>query len=150
MIQRVQSIYLLLAGLLCAAILISTIFIVNDGTSSAFIGVWGVQDGDLDFSVPSLIPIMIVATITAVIDFVAIFQFKNRKKQVLMVRMALLLTLVLMGWMGLVFYQLSTQDLAVTPMSGVFHTVLIFFANILALRGITKDDKLVKSVDRLR
>ncbi len=150
MIQRIQTIYLFIGGLLSIALLFSGIFVVSDGTDAAFIGAFGIQEGTLEFEVPFALPILILAILTAALQLYAIFLFKNRKLQRVLTLLSAVLIAVLIGWIGYMYYDLLQLELRINPLSGAVHPVLILFANILALRGINKDEDLVKSVDRLR
>ena len=150
MIQRVQSVYLLVGIILSVAIFVSGIFVVTDGVDAVFIGALGVQDGALVIDFVTPIPIMILAGMLVVMQGYAIASFKNRKLQATIVNVSIYLTVLMIGWIGYMYYDLMALELRINPLSGAIHPFLIIFADILALRGIKKDSALVKSVDRLR
>ena len=62
----------------------------------------------------------------------------------------MVLGVLTIGYIGFEYYSFTSQELKVMPFIGVFHSPLLLFSNFLALRGISKDEALVKSVDRLR
>ena len=98
----------------------------------------------------ALLPLVILVGLMIVAQLYAITQFKNRDLQANLVKLNVLFTVLAIGWIGFAYYSIMQMDLSVTPFVGVFHTPLILFSNILALKGISKDSALVKSVDRLR
>lgn len=158
MIQRIQSVYLLLAALLAAMLFALPLaeYARNGGVS--FIlklrrletgeGV-PVQDADLKLQ-PHLIAIVLIGLLLAALLF-----FRNRPRQLRLVRysylVAVLLAVVL--WIThnsvLAFVSDGSRAGAVlTPWFFLPFAVLLFAG--LAERGIRKDEALVRSADRLR
>lgn len=90
--------------------------------------------------------IMLLTGITALISFIAVFLFANRKLQL---RLTIVAILASVG--NLVVYFLETAEFAEGNilLTAIFAFVIPFFL-VLAARGIWKDQKLVKSMDRLR
>lgn len=152
MIQRVQSLYLLVASVLSVAILISGIFLITDSSLYMVLGAFGVKEGELVFDAPMMLPVGVLTVLTFALDAFAIFQYKNRNFQSSLVKGAIGASILLILYISFLYYSLihTPGDYAISPLSGSMHTVLIVFANFLALRGIKKDEALVKSVDRLR
>ncbi len=135
MIQRIQSIWLLLAGAASIATLKLSFYSNNNGK---------VVNPELTGSTSFLILILAVAV--ALTAFIAIFLYKNRKKQMQVTLLGLLLQIV-----TLVMYFLQVKNYEpgnFTLTSVVSFIIPVFF--ILAWLGIRKDEKLVKSMDRLR
>ena len=150
MIQRIQSLYLFAGIVLSIAVMFSGIFFVSNGTDNMVLGAFGVQEGNLVIDLPPMIPLVVIAGIMIAIQVFAISQFKKRKLQVNLVKLNILFAIIIMGWIGFIYYSILQLDVSVTPFVGVFHTPLILFSSVLALRGINRDEALVKSVDRLR
>lgn len=150
MIQRIQSLYLLAGIILCIAVMFSGILFVSNGTENLVLGAFGMIEGNLEMEMPPMIPLVVLSGIMIVVQGYAISQFKNRKLQATLVKINALLAVLEIVWIGYAYYTILQLDLSVTPFVGVFHTPLILFSSILALRGINKDEALVKSVDRLR
>jgi peptidoglycan/LPS O-acetylase OafA/YrhL len=130
MIQRIQSVYLLLAAAVTLAVLVTPGPITPDGWA------W-------------YTPVKVAASILVAVGcLVAIFLYKDRSRQRMLVTIVLWLSLalavVLAGASALADgLQPSTAGPALLP---VLALVLI----ILARRGISKDIELVRSMDRLR
>ena len=113
MIQRIQSVYLLLITALMAVLAIMKSEVI-----------WWQS---------------LVFAILGVISLVAIFLYKNRKRQMWIVAFLLLASI-------LVFvYAIDISALIM----GILSVVSMFLA-VLAIRAIRKDEKLVRSADRLR
>lgn len=137
MIQRIQSVYLFLAAL--SAILF---IIVPFGQIKSETGVetWHIYQ---------VVPIMIAAIITALSCLVTIFLFGNRKFQLKIVWVDIFFGVVLLG----LFIFRVTQHIGlenyIFGIGAVFPLLVILFL-ILSRVAINKDEKLVRSMDRLR
>ncbi len=141
MIQRIQSIWFLLAGL--AGMLTYKLPIwrgtLQDGSEKIFSG----TENLLYFAAN-------IATV--LLAFVAIFMFKNRSLQKNMAWLGLLLSIVLIALEVYIANSYET-DLNLKQSAWKFGAVMpllmiIFF--FLAIQGIRKDEKLIKSLERLR
>ena len=82
----------------------------------------------------------------ALLSLVGIFMFKNRKLQMKLIRLAVLVELVIGVRLFIVL-----QEFEVSLNSNcIFLLAFAFVALIMAYRGVKKDDDLVRSVDRIR
>lgn len=90
--------------------------------------------------------ILILTVAVALAGLVAIFLYKNRKLQIQLSLSGLLLQLIV-----LVLYFLETKKFTEGnfALSSIF-TFIIPVLFILAWMGIRKDEKLIRSMDRLR
>jgi hypothetical protein len=94
----------------------------------------------------STIWLTIVAALTGALAFINIFFFNNRKLQVRICIFGIILTLVLIA---LCFVEMSKfVDGSLALSCVIYFAILAFY--IMALNGIRKDEKLIKSMDRLR
>ena len=140
MIQRVQTLWLLLVAALGVASL-KTSFYIGSRLKDAI-----AQPAEVVTASYSIL--LMVSTIAmATLAFLAIFLFTNRKLQMKVVVTALLLsiaTILLYYWQSKAFTASGTFTItAVLPLSNPIWL-------IIALRHIYKDQKLIKSLDRLR
>ena len=143
MIQRIQSIYMVLVALVSGGL----IFVFS---------LWTESDNDryaldllkTDALELQLVPILFFAS--ALLVLIAIFLFKNRKMQFVLNRIAILVNLFLLGL--LLYYLLNLPgEVAISKKGiGVFLPVVNVLFLALANKAIQKDENLVKSVDRLR
>ena len=142
MIQRIQSIHLLVAGLL-------------SGVLTQYTSVWTAASKDVYINdlfssgiISLLIPVLFYSS--ALLSIVTIFLFKNRQLQFVMGRLNILTNLILLGVLIYVSLTLpgeaSVSEKGIGMFVPVLAILLLFFAN----RAIKKDEDLVKSVDRLR
>lgn len=136
MIQRIQSIWLLLASA-CAFLTIKLPF--YSGTNFK-----GVYSYPLTGSENYLLLGVTIAV--GIIAFINIFLFKKRGIQIFICVLGILTegALIYLYFMESLKFSQGTYSL-----TSILHIlVLIFFT--LAIRGIRKDDKLIKDSDRLR
>ncbi|MCY7421013.1 MAG: DUF4293 domain-containing protein [Chitinophagaceae bacterium] len=135
MIQRIQTIWLLLASV-CAFLTLKFPLYSGSTTTAPFVELNG------QYNILLLILTVIVGTLAAV----SIFLFKNRKLQM---RLALAGVALEAGCTALYFTQLKNFTTGNFALGSVLtFGVLVFF--IMAVAAISKDQKLIKSLDRLR
>jgi len=143
MIQRIQTIYLLLASIISGVL----IFVFNLWKSIEK----NIFAFDLLYSDSYLlkgIPISFI--VSALLAFVAIFIFKNRKLQFVIGRLTILINLILLGVLIYVSLTLPGEAAVSEKGIGMFIPVLAILLLVLANKAIKKDEDLVKSADRLR
>jgi len=135
MIQRIQSLYLVLTA------------IVAGGLPFVF-NLWKATNDSVVFAIDKHY-IFAGFMISAVMSLASIFMFKNRKSQFIINRLNIILNFILLA----VFVyssltapgemQVSEKGVGILPIISI---VLLVLAN----KAIKKDEDLVKSVDRLR
>ncbi len=157
MIQRIQTIWLLLASVLMFALFLFPYlqFAGADGLGQALkvSGTYGIVDGQPVRIANSWL--LAAATILiGLFPLYIVFQFKNRKKQINLIRLAMLAVALLGGWFYFNVDQAMTaagQTLAVANIGvGFFLLPLVLILFWMASSAIQKDEKLVRSADRLR
>jgi hypothetical protein len=155
MIQRIQSVYLFLTTLVSLLFLSgsSLRFINNSGSSFniAFNGIVKASEGKGLEVVESVWPLTLALILIAALALITIFLYKNRKQQLILAKLLIGLVVILILIACYYAYMIITKY-TVTIVPGfkiVLPPVMLIFS-ILAHRGISKDDKLVKSYDRLR
>ncbi|HLS31398.1 MAG TPA: DUF4293 domain-containing protein [Flavobacteriaceae bacterium] len=140
MIQRVQSIYLFITALIY-------------GFASILIPEWNFEGKDLiltyDESAISYIYLGL-----AIFALVIIFLFKNRKTQIRLIRLNILLNVILLGFFVYWFLSLPggsdfNQLFSEKGIGILFPIISIVFLR-MAGKAIKKDEDLVKSVNRFR
>ena len=151
--QRIQTLYLALALVLCA---ISPTFnwaviTAEDLTMDAVLFEWWFK-GDSSAEIPWFFSLgWLLLLFVLVADVLVLFSFKNRVKQIRLayVTFGLHLLFVALGFHGVkVLAELwNTQP---DYQWGIYLPVASIAFVILAIRGIRKDHELVKSIDRLR
>ncbi len=136
MLQRIQSLYLL-ASIICMGLL------------PVWLWLWKEEGKEVTFAwnEPYVIAVFILA---ALLSFISIFMFKNRKNQFVINRFNIILTLCLLGFFVYRSLNLSGEAMISEKGIGMFLPVISIVFLVLANRAIKRDEDLVKSVDRLR
>jgi len=155
MIQRIQSIYLVLA--LIASVLMFIFPLAEFYGSSNFV-LYAYQldffdpDPSLTFNPYFLLPLMALLVLLVFLPIITIFSFKSRKRQLLLTKISMGLTLVLLASYFFGYIALLENAVGNPPHYefASFMPALTFLFLLLANRSILKDEKLIKSMDRLR
>ena len=135
MIQRSQTLWLLLAAVCTFLTFIFPFYNLN-----AIV----VTDSD-EFTAKSKIVITIVTSILGALCLFLIFLYKNRKLQLRLSFFALLLNVVNI-WL---YFFYKDESVSGVSLFSIF-TFLIPIFILMAIRGIYRDIKLIKSLDRIR
>ncbi len=129
MLQRIQTIWILLSVL-----------------AAAFLYITG-----QDVEVFGKKPIISISSIVLVlIGAFSLFSFKNRKRQIMLNNISIIINALLIGilvyWMQNLSGGIDFPEKGIEPVFPLIAVICLFLANIF----IKKDERLVKSVDRLR
>jgi hypothetical protein len=139
MIQRVQSLWLLLAVVF--AFLTFKLPFYSGSRKD-------IVPPNVKLNSSSEIALLILASIVIILCFAALVTFKNRKRQLTITIVNLIFSIVL-----IVVYFLQIQKFdpgtGTLSLSSLFTLAIPLFL-FLAARGIWRDEKLIKSLDRLR
>jgi hypothetical protein len=154
MLQRIQSIYLLLAGLaIFALFLFPLVHNVSVDGKLLTIMVTGVfQDVNGQMAHTQFFVALTAATVVVgLIPLIIIFLYKNRKQQIALCYSAILVIIGYSFWMaqtvkGVGDIEIDTHNWGIGLLLSSISIVLI----IAAFKAIQRDEKLVKSADRLR
>jgi FtsH-binding integral membrane protein len=153
MIQRKQSIWLLLAALLNAGVLFCDLYRMQIDTHTIINGTDTVVNTTGQLRVGDHFPSLMIVLVMSILPLVAIFMYGNRKRQIRLSAVALLATASFITMTLFRVTNLAKQIPAPTSgnywLGSIFPVVALVFL-VLAILGIRKDEKLVRSVDRLR
>lgn len=138
MIQRIQSIWLFMVAVF-DAITFRLPFYSGDWNEDTVTAM-------VDLNAQTTIWFTILSVIAGALGLATIFLYRNRKLQLKLIYLGIFISVVL-----LTLYFLETRDFS----SGNFALWAVFYFAILisfllAARGVRKDEKLVRSMDRLR
>jgi len=155
MIQRIQSVYLMLTTILAGLFLTGNFFQVNSGDSSRFVmnirGIYEASSGDEFLLTVNVIPVMVISLLIPLLSLVTIFLYRNRKIQIntviILITLDLLLIIIAAYY---IFAFAGLEDGRIVPVFRMFIPAMNILLAVLAFRGIRKDEKLVRSYDRLR
>jgi hypothetical protein len=136
MLQRIQSVYLILA----AANALGCIFLFH---------LWITNEGIVVFA-SDVLPYFFAFIASGVLALVSLFLFKNRKLQFVLGRLNIILNFILLGFFVYLSLNLSGETVVSEKGIGMFLPIISIVCIALANKAIKKDEDLVKSVDRLR
>ena len=136
MIQRIQTIYMLLVAAIAG------------GLTFVF-GLYTLEDGAAVFAKDEPLYLGLFMA-SAVLALITIFLFKNRKLQFVLNRLNIILNLILLGIFVYRMLNLSGESELSEKGIGIILPIISIVLLVLANRAIKKDEDLVKSVDRLR
>ncbi|MGR7812212.1 DUF4293 domain-containing protein [Lacinutrix undariae] len=136
MLQRIQTIYLLLsAGISAGLIFVFHLWTTNEGLP------FYAQDDKLYLG-------LFIAS--AVLSLVSIFRYNNRKSQFVLGRLNIILNFILLGLFVYQSLNISGEANVSEKGIGILLPIFSIVFLVLANKAIKKDEDLVKSVDRLR
>ncbi len=141
MIQRVQTLWMLLGSIAAALIFIVPIF----GGQAA--------DGSIrEFAIRERLLIMFLVVLATIIPFISIFFFRSRPTQKKLLIINTVLAAAILG--AEYFFVLQFKDqFGIVQGNWQLSAVLPFFIilfMVFAYRGIRHDEKLLSSADRMR
>jgi len=159
MIQRIQTIWLLLALISILALFLFPYvqFFDTSGIAMAIKvnGTLSSAGGQLQLHTSFVFILQSIATIIlALLPLVTILSFKNRKKQINLILITLVLLLLFALWLFLtaanaveaVNQTIALENIGIGALLLPLYAIFLF----LAMNGIRKDNKLIRSADRLR
>ncbi len=136
MLQRIQTVYLVISALVIGALYIWFPVVANEA------GVPVIERSE------PLVFILILVSIALAI--ISILNFKKRQLQFVLNRLNIISNFVLLGVFVYRLLTLSGETLVSEKGIGVLLPIISIVFLVLANKAIKKDEDLVKSVDRLR
>jgi hypothetical protein len=138
MIQRIQTVYLILT------------FLVT-GVLMFFVPLWTLNTGKPFYFMQDQVYTILLG-LSTMLTIISIISYKKRQNQFVMGRLNIILNLILLGLF--VYRSLNLSGETVNAVSekgiGMFLPIVAIVLLVLANKAIKKDEDLVKSVDRLR
>ena len=149
MIQRIQTLYLLIATALMAVAIFTPVAQFFDGTQEYTLTAFALKDAAGVTAQPALYMGILLA-LAGLLPFIVIFLFKNRQLQIRLCGAEIVLLLGSVIVMGIYFY-LSTRLFDVSSLKiGIAMPLIAIIFVALAIRSIFRDEVLVRSLDRIR
>ena len=136
MLQRIQTIYMIISATLLGALYVWFPNIVSEE------GLVVIHNDE---------PIMLGLIFGSIlVTFISIFSYKKRKSQFVINRLNIILNFFLLGVFVYRSLTLSGEILVSEKGIGVYLPIISIVFLVMANKAIKKDEDLVKSVDRLR
>jgi len=155
MIQRIQSLYLLLTSLSSLLFLKGSILKFFNTPETIlmlnFSGLWQLTEGANLVLIRNQIVLPVIITAAIVLPVIIIFFFKNRKLQLRLIMILIITGALLTALIVYLTVSISvTYDVHMHLVIRMFLPLIILLFSLLAYMGIKKDENLVRSYDRLR
>ena len=155
MLHRIQTIPLFFASAALFALFLfpamQWLSVDGKAQTAKISGIYEHLNGQLVQTIPFTL-LSIVCVLVAIIPFIIIFFYQNRSLQIKLSYGAIALVLSLSFWLAKSVQKVASITKFSTDNYGIgalLPSLAILFL-ILAIRGIRKDEKLVRSADRLR
>jgi hypothetical protein len=138
MIQRIQTVYLILTFLVTGVIMF-------------FVPLWTLNNGKAFYFMQDQFYTILLG-LSTMLSVISIISYKKRQNQFVMGRLNIILNLILLGLFVYRSLNLSGDTTTVVSEKGIgmFLPIVAIVLLVLANKAIKKDEDLVKSVDRLR
>jgi hypothetical protein len=155
MLQRIQSIYLLLASFALYALflfpLVHNVYVDGKPLTIMVTGVFQNVNGQQAHT-QFFVALAVATALIGLIPLIVIFLYKNRKQQIALCYSTMLVIIGYSFWLAQTAKQIMDNIQIDTHNWGIglfLSSVSLLFI-LLAISGIKRDEKLIKSADRLR
>jgi hypothetical protein len=149
MIQRIQSLWFLLASIASVLIFFYPVIELN-AESKLFIWEFkSISIGGIDNLIQSGFIIAGLTLIIAFLSFLCIFLYKKRVLQIRISTVISLLVIFTTALIGIFTFSLNENEIVSLGLSSIL-PLIVFILIMMARRAVKKDEQLVRSVDRIR
>ena len=162
MIQRRQTIFMLLSAIISALLFFVPLMSFEANSSVMSFTIFGIENpiDTLTHSQSYTWPLIVLTILMTVLPIYTLLRYKKRQHQVKMCQLDLLLNIVFIGLVFL-YYEADIQKVIAAVEGDAYQLEVAYFIGmaiplvnlvleILAIRGIKKDIELLRSIDRLR
>ncbi|MDP4183936.1 MAG: DUF4293 domain-containing protein [Bacteroidota bacterium] len=155
MIQRIQSLFLLISTILCGVLFFTPLidFTSTNGLQHYEMtsrGLYHLTQNGVELISKNMAVTLFLALLV-VLHIVCIFLYKNRVRQI---RFTLLSAILLVAYFGVVIYigfnHTAALDATFSIKQAMSLLLIAAIFDYLAIRFIKKDEALVRSIDRIR
>ena len=158
MLQRIQTVFLLLVALMMLLTLFFPFWTYQTPDSDEYYGLFAFYfekiDPGSETPVRLYFPFTFIATLAVAAITIAMLEITRYKNRLLQIKLGALNSLLIAGTLILAAYFatdfIKSQGVAGNYGIAFFLPAAALFFNLLANRYIRKDEKLVRSVDRIR
>lgn len=156
MLQRIQTIFLLLVALCSLALFFLPLagFLSDLFYLKLYLYAFEnmTPDSELQFGILTVLPLLVINGAIILITMITIFSYKERIKQIRLLRIDMLLNMGLLVAIFVFYPYLLLNNIKLDSEFevGAYIPIINLIFLFLANRFILKDEKLVRSADRLR
>jgi heme/copper-type cytochrome/quinol oxidase subunit 3 len=153
MIQRIQSIYILIVAALFGSLFFIPIskLVIENEIVTLNLQQLSIQSATQSETIQTLFPTLTLAILIIILAFVTLFLYKNRGLQMRLISYNTILISAIFILFAYYIYKITIDYSSNFSFSiGFIIPIIAIIFNILAYRRIKRDDELVKSIDRIR
>ncbi|MCK9325788.1 MAG: DUF4293 domain-containing protein [Bacteroidales bacterium] len=152
MIQRIQSIFLLLAMIAWNILFFKPIMgFTTDAGGSWYLLASSIKESAGDGIVMTTIPLLVLLIIIDLLLLSALLLYRRRTLQLRVTLLSMILQIFSYGLIGLyVFFGVNKLDASAHLLFSTVMPLVAFVLTFLAFRGIRRDILLLKALERLR
>ncbi|MDR0431620.1 MAG: DUF4293 domain-containing protein [Tannerellaceae bacterium] len=152
MLQRIQTVYLLIIAILAAVMLFLPLAVLQAGNNFYTFDVFGVTSVAAESElVHSTWGLFIITALIALLALITLFLYKKRMLQI---RLCIFNAFLMLGFYGffayLMFIMKQQLDLSFSVRIALSFPIICLILDYLAIRNIGADETLVRSLERLR
>jgi hypothetical protein len=155
MLQRIQSVYLLFASLILFSLflfpLVHNVYVAGVPSTIKVTGIFQDLNG-AQVHTQTFVALIAATAVVAIIPLILVFLYKNRKQQILLCYVYIFIIFGYSFWTAQAVKtatdgaNLNTNNFGIGALLSSISIVLV----LIAAKAIQRDEKLVKSADRLR
>ncbi len=162
MIQRRQTIFMLLSAIISGLLFFMPLVSFTAGGNAMNFTIFGIENPVENIALSNTYtwPLIVLTVLMTLVPLVTIFLYKKRELQVRLCRLNMLTTVIFIGLVFL-YYEADLQKVIAAVEGDTYQLDVAYFIGmalplvnlvlqIFAIRGIKKDIELLKSIDRLR
>jgi hypothetical protein len=153
MLQRIQTVYLLLVAILTVAMTMLPLAVLQQGDELYRFDVFGVTK--LSPEAELVYPVWALFVLTALIAGLAAVTIFLYKKRILQIRLCVFNAILMIGFYGFFAFMIymmkqEAEELSVSIKLSLSFPLINLILDYLAIRNIGADEVLVRSTERLR
>ncbi len=155
MIQRIQTLYLFFIVIISIVLFFTPLIEFVNNESVFSLGILGLNfQNQQNIITISTLPLIIINSMVILLSIISIYSFKNRNLQLKICKINLFLIssflIFIVMYSNQIEEKIGSTALNTSFGLGILLPVLSLILTYLAIRGIKKDQELLRSIDRIR
>lgn len=158
MIQRIQTVFLFIVAVASICLFFFPLAGIYSDTHTYKFFIYELRNmvpGEASiFNRNAVLPLAALDVITGGVALWALFSYKNRIMQLRLVRVAIFADIIMLALVFFVYANIIERTLHVSPdymgEAGIYFPLVMLIFLILSNRYIIKDERMIRSIDRLR
>jgi len=150
MIQRIQSLYLLIAGIIVLVMYKMPVAVFTGSDLIYNLYACHILHPSTGASVINVVPMAVLPVLSMFLSFFALLKFKNRSFQMKLGKLNIIVLVALLAVQVIYFIRIEQLIGEGNPGFSAIVPLVSILLILMANKAIKKDDNLVKSADRIR